>query len=199
MSTFSRYLLILSFYLTACASAPRDFHQSAPFPGLARIYFYRPHQFETMWGKYEISLQGKPVKILGDEGFFHIDLPPGKTEIRSKHVSDKQIVALDLNLQENHRYYVKLDPESEKFTLLGAVGDILAISTMVAGAKSQMRLENGQGNLGDVANLIQGESAKESLKPKRAFGHHVLLSMTEAAALNEMKECCSSEEVDEVD
>lgn len=181
-----RFLFSLTLLaLGACASAPKDFSHASPETGKARIYFYRPHAWQVMWGQYEISVGGKAVKILTDEGYFFLDLPPGKAEIRSKYVSDQQIVGLDLELKANQSYYVKLDPEPKEFTFLGAAGDILAISNMISGELAKMNIKSGQGNLSDVKNLVRGDMAKEGLKSKRAFGHHVLLSIQEGAAQKE--------------
>ncbi len=191
-------LLILALLLQSCAGIKPDYRDTPPPSTHARIYIYRPHVWEVMWGVYEISVQGKPVKRIEDEGYFFVDVPPGKTEIRSHHVSDKEIVALDLETKPNQTYFVKLDPDAEKFSLIGLVGGVLAISSVVAGAVAQVHIENGQGSLSDVGKMIQGERAKESLKSKRSLGHHLLLSMEPAVARKEISECCSSEEVSEI-
>jgi hypothetical protein len=151
-----------------------------------------------MWAKYEVSLQGKPVKILGDEGFFSADIPPGKLEIRSRHVSEKLVVGLDLTLETNHTYFVKLDPDAEKFSVLGALTDVLAISAVVAGAKAQMQIESGQGSLGDAATIIQGEQAKDDLAPNHPLGYHLLLEVEESTAAKEIAACCSSKNAEDV-
>lgn len=179
-------------FLEGCTTAPKNFSYEPPENGKSKIYIYRPHVWEVMWGEYVVSLKNKPIKILKDSGFFSVEVDPGNYEIQSSHISEKEVVTITLNLEANKSYFLKLDPDAEKFTVMGAVGDVLAISTLVAGARSQMRIEGGQGNLSDVRKMVNGEAAKENLKPKKSLGHHLLLQIKDDVAQKEMAMCCSS-------
>lgn len=191
-------VLLFVLLLSGCASVPHDFHGEPPGTGSARVYIYRPHALEMMLAEYQISLQQKPVKILEDEGYFYLDVPPGKMDLRSKHTQDNEIVMLPLDVAAGRTYFVKLDPEAEKLSLVEAVGDILAVGTLIRGEKARLNIENGRGDLGDVYNAVEGERARSGLKATRTLGHHVLLEIEERAARRELQECCSSKRVSEV-
>jgi hypothetical protein len=109
-----------------------------------------------------------------------------------------EVSLLDLTLETNHTYFVKLDPDAEKFSVLGALTDVLAISAVVAGAKAQMQIESGQGSLGDAATIIQGEQAKDDLAPNHPLGYHLLLEVEESTAAKEIAACCSSKNAEDV-
>jgi len=85
----------------------------------------------------------------------------------------------------------------KKFTVMDVVSGVLSLSTIVAGVKSQAKLKSGQGSIFDALNTIKGRAQLESMKTKEVdfLGKHALYLIDEKIALQELKVCCSSEDV----
>lgn len=187
------FVLFMVFFTSACSTSP-DFKEDILRASSTRLILYRPPNWQTMLGSHKIYLNDKPLLILKNASYHVLEIQPGLIKIQSHHVQEpEQVVELKINAVMGQAHIIKLDTDPVELTLMGVTKDILAISTFVAGMKSQIKIESGQGSLSDLSNVISEKKRQEEVKssPKKSIGHHLLLHMSIDAATEEIMACSS--------
>lgn len=185
-------LFFLSLLLSCAHKIEPDYRPRPLEKGLARVIVYWPKQWQSKWATFRLYANNQKLKILKNEHYYVIDHLPGNLEIKSHHTQDHSfIVAMTISAKANGSYFLKLDTEPKELTLMSAFDDIMAVSTIVSGMKSELKLKEGRGSWSDAKNLIDKEKAVAVMESKRqAVGYHVLLPIDEAIAVEELKKCC---------
>ena len=185
--------LLLLFLAISCAHEIKPYYRPKPLEkGMTRVIVYWPEQWQSKWATFRLYANDKKLKILKNEYYYIIDHVPGNLEVKSHHTQDKDfIVAITISAKANGQYFLKLDTEPKEVTWMSAFDDIMAVSSIVSGIKSELKLKEGRGSWGDAKNLIDKEKAVAVMESKRqATGYHVLLPIDQALAEEEMRKCC---------
>jgi len=85
-------LLIVSVLFVSCASRNKNFKPALPDRKNAKIIIYRPHQFVSMWDKYDIYIGNNPLIRLEDSGYFITSVKPGSIVVNSHHFQEDEFV-----------------------------------------------------------------------------------------------------------
>ncbi len=108
--------------LGCAASGPRYSDMSfEKTPGLSEVYIYRLSKFVDGGSCYEISIDGKPIGVLGNGGFLRAEISPGEHTVSIPMV-DKNRLELLFDSEESKTVYLQFNvswnssggiPESE--------------------------------------------------------------------------------------
>ncbi len=102
--------------LVGCAATGPLFSPEATLAndGYAKIFVYRPSRFANSAGYPQITLDGETKGGLKNGGFLIIKATPGTHTLIQEHSWKWDIRAnpVVLNVQENHKYFVKLDTDA---------------------------------------------------------------------------------------
>jgi hypothetical protein len=150
------YLVVSVVMIMGCsASGPRYSDLSfEKTPGLSEVYIYRLNKFVDGGSCYEISIDGKPVGILGNGGFLRAEISPGK-HTASIPMINKNSLELLFDSEESETVYLQFNvslnssggiPESEIISTRAdytySQGELMNFNNLLVQVNSEYAIEN---------------------------------------------------------
>lgn len=137
------------------ASGPRYSDMSfETTPGLSEVYIYRLNKFVDGGSCYEISIDGKPIGVLGNGGFLRKEISPGKHTVSIPMV-DKNSLELLFDSEESEPVYIQFNvslssssaiPESqiisERADYKNSQGELMNFNNLMAQVNQEYASEN---------------------------------------------------------
>lgn len=98
----------------------------------ALVYIYRPHTGCDSFRKFDISVDGKIVVELLDQGYTWVALDPGKHLIRIKGTSNIPSIAETLDVESTQTYFIKYHTNCPSETSFRAFFTLLEVPESTA-------------------------------------------------------------------